>query len=111
MPRFEILADGAVIGHSELEVGDPSMGVAAGKFLPTTAYLGIQPSVVAARESSQAFLSLGVRLVGGAWIPAQGGVQILDYSAELGTDGLEIEVLGIGFPLYEELFPGRASRR
>jgi hypothetical protein len=83
------------------------MGIAAGKFLPLPAYAEIQPSVVAAREGSQAHLSVVVRLIGGEELPAQGGVQILDYSAELGADGLEIEVLGVSYPLYEELFPGR----
>jgi hypothetical protein len=81
------------------------MGVAAGKLLPSPAYGAIQPSVVAAREGSQAHLSFVVRLVAGGELPAQGGVQILDYSAELGAEGLEVHVLGIGYPLYEELFP------
>jgi hypothetical protein len=48
-----------------------------------------------------------LREVDGEDIPAQGGVQINDYSAELGHEEIEIEVLGIGYPLYEELFPGR----
>jgi hypothetical protein len=81
------------------------MGVAEGKFLPSPAYARIQPAVLAARESSQAQLSLTVRLIGGQVLPAQGGVHILDYSDELGADGLEVSVLGIGYPLYEELFP------
>ena len=81
------------------------MGVAMGKFLPSPAYATIQPAVVALREGSQAHLSLVVRLVGGLALPAQGGVQILDYSAELGADGLEVSVFGIGYPLYERLFP------
>ena len=105
MGRFEILAGSVVVGHSELEVGDPSMGVAAGKLLPTTAYAGIQASIIAARGSSQAHLSLAVRQIGGQPLPAQGGVRILDYSADLGGDGLEVEVLGIPYPLYEQLFP------
>jgi hypothetical protein len=106
MPRFEILAGSVVIGHSELEHVDPSMGVAGGKFLPSPAYARIQASVVAARESSQAHLSLVARLVGGRELPAQGGVWIGDYSAELGAEEIEVEVLGIGHPLYAELFPG-----
>jgi hypothetical protein len=109
MARFEVLAGVVVVGHSELEVGDPPMGVAAGKFLPTTAYAGIQALIVAARESSQAHLSLAVRQIGGQPLPAQGGVRIYDYSADLGGDGLEVEVLGIPHPLYEQLFPTRAG--
>src|SRR5512133_4403840 len=106
MPRFEILAGNTLVGHSELERGDPPMGVAGGKLLPSPEYSIIQASVIARREGSQAHLGLVVRLVGGRDVPAQGGVHIADYSAELGIeDGLEIDVFGIGYPLYEELFP------
>ena len=28
-----------------------------------------------------------------------------DHSAKLGPDGIEVTVLGIGYPLYAELFP------
>jgi hypothetical protein len=105
MPRFEVLAGSVVVGHSDLELGDAPMGVAGGKFLPAPAYAMLQALVVAARESSQAHLSLRVRLAEGQELPAQGGVQIIDYSAELGGEGMEVHVLGIGYPLYEELFP------
>jgi hypothetical protein len=50
-----------------------------------------------------------VRTADGQPVPAQGGVQINDYTAELGPDEIEVEVLGIGYPLYEELFPGRSA--
>jgi hypothetical protein len=105
MPRFEVFAGAIPVGYSELELGDAPMGVAAGKFIPSPAYASIHSSVVAAREGSQSHLSLVVRLVNGPELPAQGGVQIFDYSAELGADGLEVHVLGIGYPLYAELFP------
>ena len=85
------------------------MGVAAGKFLPTTAYAGIQALIVAAPESSQAHLSLAVREIGGQAIPAPGGGLILDYSDDLGGDGLDVEVLGIPYKLYEQLFPAQAG--
>ena len=105
MPRFEVLAGPTLIGHSDLEFGDAAMGSAGGKLSPSPAYFTIQPDVVAAREGSQAHLSLVVRRIGGQAIPAQGGVQVLDYSAELGSEGIEVHVLGIGYPLYEQLFP------
>jgi hypothetical protein len=107
MPRFEVFADTTPIGYSELECGDPPMGVATGRFLPLPAYEAIQPIVVAARNGLQTHLALTVRTADGHSIPAQGGVQINDHSAELGSEGIEVEVLGIGYPLYEELFPGR----
>jgi len=107
MPRFEVLANMTAIGYSELESGDPPMGVATGRFLPLLAYEAIQPMVIAARNSSQTHLALTVRTANGHAIPAQGGVRINDYSAELGSEDIDVEVLGIGYPLYEELFPGR----
>jgi hypothetical protein len=105
MSLFEVFAGGILVGYSELESGDPPMGVAAGKLSPSPAYRTIQPSVVAAREGSQADLALAVRTADGQELPGQGGVQILDYSAELGAEGIQVHVLGIGYPLYEELFP------
>jgi hypothetical protein len=32
-------------------------------------------------------------------IPAQGDVRINDYSSELGPEDIEVQVLGIGYPL------------
>ena len=107
MPRFEVFSNTTAIGYSELESGDPPMGVAVGRFLPLPAYEAIQPMVVAARNSSQTHLALTVRTADGHAIPAQGGIQINDYSGELGPEDIEVEVLGIGYPLYEELFPRR----
>jgi hypothetical protein len=54
-------------------------------------------------------LALLVRLKNGADVPSAGGVRITDYSAELGDEGLEIEVLGIPYPLYGELFPEQVA--
>jgi len=105
MPRFEVSAGSILVGYSELERGDPPMGVAEGRFFPSPAYGTIQTAVVAAREGSQAHLTLVVRTADGRELPAQGGIRIIDYSAELGIEEIEIEVLGIGYPLYEELFP------
>jgi hypothetical protein len=83
------------------------MGVAGGRFLPLPAYEAIQARVVAARDTSQEHLALSVRTIDGYAIQAQGGVQIIDFSSELGADVIEVHVCGIGYPLYEELFPGR----
>lgn len=109
MPRFEVLSGSAVVGHSELETGDPPTGVASGKFLPLPPYANLQSAVVASREGSQSHLSLTVRLAGGNVLPAEGGVQLIDYSTELGAEALEVHVLGIGYPLYTELFPSQVA--
>jgi hypothetical protein len=107
--RFEVLANGVLVGGSELEAGDPPMGVASGRFVPCPAYSTIQSSVVKSRDDFQMHLALLVRLKNGADVPSAGGVRITDYSAELGDEGLEIEVLGIPYPLYGELFPEQVA--
>jgi hypothetical protein len=89
-PRFEVFADSNLVGYSELEWGDPPMGVAGARFFPLSAYEVIQPLAVAARDTSQAHLALSVQTPDGRTIPAQGGVQIIDYSSELGDEGLEV---------------------
>lgn len=54
-----------------------------------------RPILVATRNSSQTHLALTVRTADGHAIPAQGGVQINDHSAELAPEDIEVEVLGI----------------
>jgi len=103
--RFDIYAGASLIGHSELNGADPPMGVAAGKFSPLPAYEVVRQTFVGCRDGSQAHLNLSVRTSEGDDVPAQGGVQVIDYSTELGPDGVEVHVLGIPYPLYEVLFP------
>jgi len=43
--------------------------------------------------------------VGGAPIQCSGGIQIIDYSPDLGEGGIEIYLNGVTNPLYCELFP------
>jgi len=50
MHRFEVLADGVVVGTTDLEFQDFGMGVANGAFHPTGHYLAIRVAVVAAAE-------------------------------------------------------------
>ena len=37
--RFEVLSGNAIIGWSELRVGDPPLGVAYGRFVPSDLYV------------------------------------------------------------------------
>jgi hypothetical protein len=106
MSRFEIYAGSTLIGYSELESGDPPMGCAGGRFLPLPNYSSVKSSCRidphSGNVSSQEHLALSVRVVGGDFIPAQGGVHIFDYSDY--CDAIEVHVDGIPYPLYEELF-------
>jgi hypothetical protein len=109
MSRFEVFSGTTLIGYSDLESGDPPMGVALGRFTPLPSYASIKKAVVAARERDQSDLCLSVRASNGLILPAQNGVQILDFSAELGAEELEVHVVGIGYPLYQELFPSHVK--
>jgi len=103
--RFEVKLENEVVGFSELEGGDAPMGVAGGRFFPTPAYNSIQPYCISHREHWVQIPGLTVGLVGGAPIQCSGGIQIIDYSPDLGEGGIEIYLNGVTNPLYCELFP------
>lgn len=42
---------------------------------------------------------------GGVMVECTGGFQIVDFSPELGDEGIELHLLGITKPRYAELFP------
>ena len=107
MAQYRVYAGETLIGHSALESGDPPMGVASGKFFALPAYAFIQPQFIASRDLPQSHLALTIVRPNGDLIPSEHGVTILDYSAELGE--IEVHVVGIGYPLYEELFPNLAA--
>ena len=95
MTCFLVFAGAERIGTSALEFGDRLMGVAAGRFIPEPAYAAVQAAVIATQNGSQ--LALGLRVVApdGRPLAGDGRVQIVDYSAELGADALEVHVIGI----------------
>ena len=103
--RFEVKLRGEVIGFSELEGGDPPMGVAFGRLLPTPAYTSIRPYCIEHRDYWKLIPELTVQESGGVPIECSGGVQIIDFSPELGEEGIQVHVNGIPYPLYGELFP------
>ena len=74
------------------------MGVASGRFLPAPAYEQL--------ASELASDQLSVRVPGGAAVPSSGGVHITDFRAKYESeDAIAVEILGIAYPLYEQLFP------
>ncbi len=89
--RFEILYDDLIIGTTSFEFGDPPMGVAFGKFIPTSAYR---------RGDIADNNKLSARLAGRT-IPSE-GVGIEDDF--IGSGEIEVTILGVPNPLYDELF-------
>ncbi len=103
--RFGVKLGSETIGYTELEAGDPPMGVASGKFLPTSAYSSIQPDCIEHRDRWVSIPELTVSVPGGLPIECSGGVQIIDLSPELGESAIEIHLSGVPYPRYKELFP------
>jgi hypothetical protein len=101
---FEVYAKGVLIGHSALEKGDPPMGVAFGRFVACRSYEDVRLEC-RATYGDQARLELSVRTSTGDLLTCA-GVAIQDCSDE--TEDLtdvEVTVLGVEHPPYEELFP------
>lgn len=104
--RFDIFNGSALVGWSALERGDAPMGCAFGRFYPEPEYVKIKNYVISTHGSIQDQLQLNVRTSEGEVLEPVGGVRITDLSAELGEEeGLHVEVLGVGYPGYERLFP------
>jgi hypothetical protein len=95
--KFEVVADEVVIGWSELEQGDPPMGVAFGRMHPTPAY--------STMSSKGSLPQLRVRPEGAPSLVLSGGVHLEDHSADLGPDGIEVSILGLDATTYERYFP------
>jgi hypothetical protein len=103
MPLFSIYCKSKLIGHSKLESGDAPIGVAYGNFIPNSAYADVKSEVVGSYGNNQAHLELKVLTETGMIIPCI-SVLIEDNTAEW-SEWLQIELLGIPYPEYEEIFP------
>ena len=103
MAKFSIYSQDLLIGHSLLESGDAPMGVALGAFEPALGYEKVQ-EFCKANLADQSSLQLSVKTESGKVIPCA-GVGILDCSEEPALSYIEVNVLGIPYPLYEQLFP------
>lgn len=101
MSLFSVYCKDKLIGHSKLESGDAPMGVAFGNFIPNSTYADFKSEVVGS-YGNQAHLELKVFTEMGIRIPCT-TVGIEDNTAEL-PEWLQIEILGIPYPEYENIF-------
>jgi hypothetical protein len=108
---FLIFHGNLLIGSSELELGDPPMGVAFGKFEPNDNFALLRPEMMQAHDGAGNELQ-GIRYLEGLSAKtAEGivivcsGVAIFEYSDAEDFLQWEVSCLGIGYPLYAELFP------
>jgi hypothetical protein len=106
--RYRILCDGEIIGSSDLEERDASLGVAGGRFVPTAAYERVRPVFqlfIAARadgeseadvakldayETERARLVLTLQDASGKDV-ATSGIAVLDFAAELPANATPAE--------------------
>ena len=103
--RFQILSQGQVIGESDLEGGDPAMGLAFGQFLPAEAYATVREvfreSTEAAEAKDQQALEqccrrrddLALTLQDGEGREiAVGWIEIQDFTSMLGDAAYQVEI-------------------
>jgi len=86
------------------------MGCACGAFTPAPAYSAIQQHCIRHREKWEPVLGLSVE-ANGVVVECSGGFQIVDYSPEIGSEGIQLHLLGITVPSYAELFPDDLKNR
>lgn len=98
MSRFDVLFGDVVIGHTDLDMGDPVKCIVIGTLEPTTEYSSGQ--VI---DSSR----LSVRLSGSESEFLNGVVAIDDYSADIGptVTAIEVSVTGISQQNFRRFFP------
>jgi len=105
---FEILANGRLIGHSLLEYGDPPMGVAHGSMTTVDAYAEFQDRIIVAAGGPAGGIELSVRRADSLKAIPCAGVGILDAGGQI-PEPPQVEVLGIPYPEYDELFPNHVA--
>src|SRR5262249_44968999 len=116
---FEILHGLTRVGTSELETGDPPMGVAFGRFHPAAAYETIRSTVLLAqgdlasvapqtpeqsRAQEELISMLRVRAPDGTLLAPCSHVYIHDFSSTLGAAEIEVAICGLDATVYERYF-------
>jgi hypothetical protein len=108
---FGIFHGDVLIGRSELESGDPPMGVAFGQFEPTDAFAPLRKAMKPGRDGTGKELR-DTRYLAGVCARSADGialvcshVEVCEYGEADSPLALQVFCLGIKQPPYEELFP------
>ena len=108
---FCIYHGDVLIGRSELEGGDPPMGVAFGQFEPTDGFTPLRNAMKPARDGAGKEQRDARYLAGLRAKTADGialvclHVEVFEYGEADGRFAREVHCLGIEQPSYTELFP------
>ena len=78
------------------------MGVASGRFIPNDAYMDVKSEIIGT-SGNQEHLELTASTEEGLPIHFV-GVVITDLTADLGPEAVYIEILGVPYPDYGEIF-------
>ena len=112
---FLIFHGDALIGRSDLELGDPPMGVAFGQFEPTDAFAALRDTMKPVHDAAGKERH-GMRSLGGLCAKTADGVTLVCADVEVVEAGeaddpfeWEVTCFGIEQPPYEELFPHHAK--
>ena len=108
---FCIFHGDVLIGRSELEHGDPPMGVAFGRFEPTDEFASLRKAMKPVRDGAgkdqrdmRYLADLCAKTADGiALVCSQ--VEVCEYGEADNPREWEVTCLGIEQPPYEELFP------
>lgn len=103
--RFDVKLGNEIVGFSDLEFGDASMGCASGRFVPAPAYASIQQYCIEHFDSWEPIPALTISLPGGPAIECSGGIQVADLGPQAPDGYIEISICGVFNPSYAQLFP------
>lgn len=105
---FKIFISDCLIGHSKLEAGDPPMGVALGKFIPTEEFLLYDTHAIKIDDETRHWYNLRAITPSGVELKCD-AISLAEYDISLTTSEpdfyFEVSCLGVISPPYEELFP------
>lgn len=104
MKRFEVYSGNTLVGWSDLEGVDRSMGTAYGTFVAAGGYASIRGAVIALRGINQGELDLSVRVSGSGRLQCE-FIHIADHLDEVAVGEIEVSAHGINNPKIDELFP------
>jgi len=104
MRRFEIRCDDAVVGFSDFESADESIGIRFGRFVAASGYAEFQSRFAQEQEMTETLaLPLSV-FHSGTRVPTR-WVHVVDFSADLGQDtGIEVFAQLPDYETYRALF-------
>lgn len=101
---FSVYANDEIIGTTQLESGDPPMGVAFGAMIPSQAYSKYKSLFISKNYAATEKLELFVVSETGERLEPCSGVGIVDYSEEMGETMIEVNIMGLDLNLYQKYF-------